>query len=1682
MDQPKPKPSRVRMLKFHVLSVNDLVQQSVTKALTRYDGSEIPDGIHREFTSNKSSEGTVVDLRMGCDGSETVSQECETCGKRTDICGGEGGQFDCPGHPGHINLVSPQIWVLFSSEIVRILESVCPRCSKRVNKIPVRHEKQSRRVFNDDNPIEEEAVVEDVIEEEPEEDVNPEEEEVNSEISEDSVDPADSAEDIDDLVDSSSESSESVVAEEESDLSEDEEEIEEDVIVEEEEQQKDSFYRCRCFHPNSCVRFKYYIKNDESARYIEVKVTARSFVNERRTEVSEVFIVPNSKIEKIFKRITQQDWIDIFCAQNRDFPRKQPIPYNPSDLLVTKLPVIPPIARPSKRVDNKRPADIITRFYNQIILRNENLRKLIAESTNNGGVAAKKTRKKKNTVAQQLEELYDVDAIEPRVFQEHVGNLGGIDESLNSLLTEFIVSGTGPNLGIPVGRPFSTINFNVFRAERALGAVISYLIDKNNNKNTKTNSNQVYLNLVARLSGKTGRFRQHLAGKRVNYSARTVITPDPDIELDEVSIPYSFARTETRPLKVTSWNIENVRNMVRNDQIKRIVSGEEQCICLPTDSMERRERNAIERIHEGVVVHRYLQNGDLIIMNRQPTLHRPSMQAHRIRIRPPVETNVSYCFGGVVHELPPQTKNGTRPCNMEGFSTQKDNLTFGLNLSVTRPYNADFDGDEMNAHICQTLESVAELMELMRVDKQLGCKFIGIVQDTLIGSYLMCSTNTFFDEEFATYVYTCASGKYPELPDFPKPVVLKPKKLWTGRQLLSLVFHNVPFDFNTSQDPTDDSNEDPLVILRGKIIAGQICKKHFGEGGYLMSVITTNFGFERAAKVINYFQALIGPYVLRRGISVGIKDCIPSDEATELMQRIIKEYPSKLTLGMTEIDIQKFVQKTDADLAKIVMNDAKKHGNRIREMAQSGSKGSDKNLIQIQGCLGQQNVGGRRPFSDERRVFPLDPMGDNKLNLESYGFIVNSLVNGLTPREYFCHAAGGREGIIDTGIKTSKTGYSTRRISCVTEGASVSFMGSVMNQSILQGVLTSVLYGADGMDSSKLIRHYLTIHKCAYDSLVDEYIPFVSDVALRTKMLHQLRKDRELVMNICIHRQKIDNMFMLPVDVLHVIHTELKTGTDSDEAVPLKLFYDELFVFNTKKFIVYRKSTSKHGRELNRDATELFRIMLRTTFCKFYKKLSKAQFQRCMTSIEDIFQRSQVQPGEPVGLIATQSLMQAIMQATLNTFHTAGTGASAAATGGLNYFDALISVQVPKISTTTIVLNDPSKEFMVMDAVAPPVKFCNVVVRVHDNFVVDQAQQQTNVWCLGNALSSQATRILQFKLSKDLLFKKRVCLMHVYKALSNKIGNSKIDIISDDEIRVYIPRILYSRIIVEELLDTIVKAPRVTPRGKDKNYRGVVGARRVLKESWVIENNALVEKKYVQIEVYGNFKLMDVFCIDGVDCKNTKCNDILELQNTLGTHAARTFLTNELYRTVCTSGNVSPRFVMQVVDYMTWTGRIEPVTRHGMKFFGPMKSAAFEQPSKVLVNAALACKTEYMLSPTANVVFGQELRGIGTAIVDAIPKDVDFTSLKRMNSNDSSVPVEINDLDYAMPFLEFLSIDEPKHDIDMVLDEDVNLPFMVDDEDNIDSMDAEEFVVQDRKDRKDHTDTSVSMDDCPFDF
>ena len=201
-------------------------------------------------------------------------------------------------------------------------------------------------------------------------------------------------------------------------------------------------------------------------------------------------------------------------------------------------------------------------------------------------------------------------------------------------------------------------------------------------------------------------------GKRVDFSARSVITPDPNIEIDQLGVPIKIAINLTYPEKVNHFNKERLEKMLENGPkkwpgVKNIVKKNSKKVTI-TD----KNKDEIE-IEYGDIVNRHINDGDYVLFNRQPSLHKMSMMGHRIVV-------------------------------MKGN-------TFRLNVSVTPPYNADFDGDEMNMHMPQNCEAECELRYLANVPNQIispgnNKPIIGIFQDSLLGSYRFTRENVVFNK------------------------------------------------------------------------------------------------------------------------------------------------------------------------------------------------------------------------------------------------------------------------------------------------------------------------------------------------------------------------------------------------------------------------------------------------------------------------------------------------------------------------------------------------------------------------------------------------------------------------------------------------------------------------------------------------------------------------------------------------------------------------------------------------------------------------------------------------------------------------------------------------------------------------------------------------------------------------
>ncbi|MFC6756407.1 MULTISPECIES: DNA-directed RNA polymerase subunit A' [Haloarcula] len=541
--------------------------------------------------------------------------------------------------------------------------------------------------------------------------------------------------------------------------------------------------------------------------------------------------------------------------------------------------------------------------------------------------------------------------------------------------------------------------------------------------------------LSQRLKGKEGRFRGSLSGKRVNFSARTVISPDPTLSLNEVGVPERVAREMTQTMNVNERNLEKARryvangpmghpgaNYVRRPDGRRLKVTEKNC------------EELAEKVEAGWEVSRHLVDGDIIIFNRQPSLHRMSIMAHEVVVMP--------------------------------------YKTFRLNTVVCPPYNADFDGDEMNMHALQNEEARAEARVLMRVQEQMlsprfGENIIGAIQDHISGTYLLTHTNPQFNETQALDMLRAT--RIDELPEPDGEEAGEP--YWTGRSLFSEL---LPDDLNLE---FTSSAGDTVVIEDGQMTSGTIDEDAVGAfGGEVVDVIAKDYSKTRARILVNEISALAMRSIMHFGFSIGIDDeSIPReaeeqindaiDNAYDRVEELIETYergeleslPGRTVDETLEMKIMQTLGKA-RDSAGDIAEDHFDDDNPAVVMAESGARGSMLNLTQMAGCVGQQAVRGERINRGyENRT--LSHFEENDLSSDAHGFVESSYRSGLGPKEFFFHAMGGREGLVDTAVRTSKSGYLQRRLINALSELETQYDGTVRDTS---DTIVQFEFGEDG--------------------------------------------------------------------------------------------------------------------------------------------------------------------------------------------------------------------------------------------------------------------------------------------------------------------------------------------------------------------------------------------------------------------------------------------------------------------------------------------------------------------------------------------------------------------------------------------------------------------------------------------
>ncbi|KAE9975891.1 hypothetical protein EG328_002936 [Venturia inaequalis] len=1144
----------------------------------------------------------------------------------------------------------------------------------------------------------------------------------------------------------------------------------------------------------------------------------------------------------------------------------------------------------------------------------------------------------------------------------------------------------------------------------------------------------------SRLKGKEGRLRGNLMGKRVDFSARTVITGDPNLSLDEVGVPRSTARILTYPEVVTPYNIAKLHQLVRNGPNEH--PGAKYVI---RDTGERIDLRHHKRAGEIVLqygwkVERHIVDGDYIIFNRQPSLHKESMMGHRVRVMP--------------------------------YST------FRLNLSVTSPYNADFDGDEMNLHVPQSEETRAEVKELCMVPLQIvspqrNSPLMGIVQDSLCGAYKMCNLDTFLTKEDVMKILMWV----PEWDGtIPQPAILKPSPRWTGKQMLSLALH--PALNLKAVDPKKNAAEQEdkgLLIISGQLLYGVFIKKFIGASANgVIHTVYNEMGWEATVRFFNATQRIVAFWLIHHGFSIGIGDTVPSiPVATEILAEVAeqKRKVAAITKQATEDKLeplpgmnirQTFESKVQAELNKArdeagnIASGALKKLNNATQMAKSGSKGSGINIAQMTALVGQQSVEGSRiPFGFKHRSLPHFAKDD--YSPESRGFVENSYLRGLTPHEFFFHAMAGREGLIDTAVKTAETGYIQRRLVKALEDVSVKYDGTVRNS---LGDIIQFVYGEDGLDGQFIERQTIDVITCSNSAfkkrfhvdvttssgeshlgseVLEQAADIEGDVAVQRyfdEEYEQLLKDRKFLRGDT-DREVIENEdFQLPLNIGRIIESakakfRIKQGSRSDlhpaEVIPQ--------VQEVLSRLVVIRGEDELSVEAQKEATLLIKAHLRSRLA--FKRLvvehsmTKLALANILGDLENRFLRAAANPGDMVGVLAAQSIGEPATQMTLNTFHFAGVSSKNVTLGVPRLKEILNVAQNLKTPSMSVYLEKElrhdqkqakllrsrvehttlrSVTFMTEIYYDPDIE-ATVIQEDEDTvaafFIIpeedmDDPERQSK-WMLRIILDRKVLLDKGLKVS-DVAAKikenYKSDLTILFSDENSDVPVIRIRLLSDDANRKdgedeSDPEVMLKH-IESHLLDTL------TLRGisgvarafidSEKRYAltedgeivlpsapQVSGSNEGPKQSAVDDPEAIYEGKEWFLNTTG-INLKDVLQIEGVDATRTYCNSFSEIFSVFGIEAARASLTRELVMVLSFDGSyVNHRHLACLVDIMTSKGYLMAITRHGInrEQTGALMRCSFEETVEILLEAASLGEIDDCRGISENVMLGQ-LAPLGT--------------------------------------------------------------------------------------------------------
>ncbi|MCK5921017.1 MAG: hypothetical protein KAG66_08755 [Methylococcales bacterium] len=1128
--------------------------------------------------------------------------------------------------------------------------------------------------------------------------------------------------------------------------------------------------------------------------------------------------------------------------------------------------------------------------------------------------------------------------------------------------------------------------------------------------NTQTNipqvkqrSGKVLQTLFERIKGKSGRVRNNLLGKRVNHSARTVASSDPGISIDEVGIPYKIATTITFPETVTTFNIEKLKGLTSNGPYKypgakyvlRVGSGKTFAITEDFNS---------ESLEYGDVVYRHVLDDDIVIVNRQPTLHRMSMMAHRAKIMPYNTVRISVC--------------------------------------TTPAYAGDFDGDENNFHVCQSIQTQVEAQLLASPSSQIispreSAPIISIIQDHPIALYLMTHPDTRIETRKLCNYSACIDNL--DMDRLTKMVQSNTTYL-TGIELFSLL---MPTGFSLK-----GSN---FEIEDGMLVSGRINKSSYQNTSIgILHAMVTEYGYDVARKTLDSTQRVCMAWMMDYGYSVGLADLWItesmkkklSDRREELFMKSLQISRDIHTTNMSnakngrvprvmlEESFSDQLKDVDAITNDILDNMTSGKDNRFMALVKSKAKGKVMNIFNMVGIIGQQLVDDERIKNNyDSRTMPHFTKFDH--SAKARGFVYSSYLDGLDPVEYYFHAMKGRIGLLNTNVRTAAAGYLQRKLTKTLEDIYLNnnLCAVDKNDNVIQFV-----YGHDGADYTRQERQeipqcsmsrdeFVAAYDITWDKLKSVYAnTSVSEATVMTteaKKRYKSHLDKLLAyrrhISVDVMQRHIFGKHITvwsPVHVGKILDNLTRTSSgESPPATPAEA------IAVVEKLVESMYITEVHGKKEGNDLIRaVMSILLNPVELIVVRRLSSKDLTTLFETIIHRYLASVAYPGENVAIVSAQSIGEYLMQSTLDSFKSVAAGGATLTLKGTPRVQEIVSfTKNPKMVSMTI----PMKNDEDIHRAANHFKLLRISDIVLNHSIVytswstlAQTTDMNKTLIDVMATSDEGAEMretqnpfwfIKLELDPRMVATDAVTMSKVHGIIVATLDSANVQVYhtplnpTGKNYMVIVPAAAYvNKVVGGDNMDIYASMVVVKDLVMKIQVNGVKGISYVeVQETKLTMYNPVTEvyeenrQKFLSTSG-SNF--LDIISDDYVDSTQVYSNNLHDIIQFLGVEAAREAIVYELMDAIgaSTGDELSEKHTSMVADYATVTGSFISFDRSGFSkssSISPLTKVSFEESTQQITKAAIFGEFDAMKSVAGSLMLGQDIK-TGTTY-NSILVDVD---------------------------------------------------------------------------------------------